>query len=80
MTEEIFTELKFTKTSVSVEESGDSPYYYYYLDIGDITLISNANDEAERNGWFVSLFDSDTLKIRGGGDLKELVKIIELNT
>ena len=80
MTEEIFTELKFAKSNVSVEESGDSQYYYYYLDIGDITLISNTNDEAERDGWWVSIFDSDTLKIRGGGDLEELVKIIELNT
>ena len=34
-----------------MEESGnDKDFYYYSLDIGDICIISNADDEAEKNG------------------------------
>lgn len=80
MTEDIFHELGFEKNNVSATESGDSPYYFYTLDIGDITLISNDNETAERDGWECSIFDSMTLKIKGAGDLEELVKIIRLNT
>lgn len=81
MTEQIFLDLGFERSNVSMEESGhDSDFYYYVLDIGDITFISNANDEAEKEGWWCSIFDSMTLKVKGSGDLEELVKIVKLNT
>ena len=81
MTEEIFEQLGFTKEIVPPEESGyDNDFYYYSLDIGDITLISNANDDAEEKGWEAYIFDSLSLKIKGAGDLEELVKILKLNT
>jgi hypothetical protein len=48
MTEQIFTDLGFERNLVTIEESGhDNDFYYYTLNIGDICLISNANDEAE---------------------------------
>ena len=75
MTEQVFIDLGFERYD---EKEGD--FYYYTLDIGDICFISNANDEAEEKGWECSIFDSMTLKVKGAGDLKELVKIVKLNT
>ena len=81
MTEEIFEQLGFEKVVVTMEESGhDADFYYYTMDIGDICLMSNADDEASEKGWEAYIFDSLTLKIKGAGDLEELVKILKLNT
>jgi hypothetical protein len=81
MTEEIFEQLGFEKVVVTIEESGhDNDFYYYTMDIGDICLMSNADDEAEKEGWYCSIFDSNTLKIKGEGDLKALVDILKLNS
>ena len=81
MTEEIFEKLGFERINVSTEESGcDNDFYYYTLDIGDICLITNSSDEADKEGWWCSIFDSDTLKIKGEGDLLDIVRILELNT
>jgi hypothetical protein len=32
-------------------------FYYYTIDIGDICIMSNADDEAIEKGW-VAIFDS----------------------
>jgi hypothetical protein len=81
MTEEIFTELNFEKNVVTMDESGnDKDFYYYSLDIGDICIISNADDEAEKNGWEAYIFDSLTMRVKGSGDLEDLVRIIRNNT
>jgi hypothetical protein len=81
MTEETFTELNFEKNIVTMEESGnDKDFYYYSLDIGDICIISNADDEAEKNGWEAYIFDSLTMRVKGSGDLEDLVRIIKNNT
>lgn len=48
MTEEIFEKLGFERTDVPIEESGSNPFYYYSIDIGDICIISNADDEAAK--------------------------------
>ena len=81
MTEEIFEKLGFERINVSTEESGcDNDFHYYTLNIGDICFITNANDEAEKNGWECSIFDSMTLKIKGSGDLEDIVRIVKLNS
>lgn len=81
MTEQIFTDLGFERNLVTIEESGhDNDFYYYTLDIGDICLITNANDEAEEEGWNCSIFDSATCKIKGAGDLEDLVRVLKNNT
>jgi hypothetical protein len=80
MTEEIFEKLGFERTDVPIEESGSNPFYYYSIDIGDICIISNADDEAEKNGWEAYIFDSLTMRIKGSGDLEDLVHIIRNNT
>ena len=80
MTEEIFEKLGFERTDVPIEESGGNPFYYYSIDIGDICIISNADDEAEKNGWEAYIFDSLTMRVKGSGDLRDLVRIIDNNT
>jgi hypothetical protein len=81
MTEQTFISLGFEMNVVHPEESGlASTFYYYTLDIGDIGLITNASDEADNEGWWCSIFDSMTLKIKGAGDLEDLVRIIRLNS
>ena len=81
MTEEIFEKLGFERVDVPIEESGcDFDFHYYTMDIGDICLISNASDEAENKGWDCAIFDSLTLKLKGSGDLEDLVRIIRNNT
>jgi hypothetical protein len=72
--------LGFERTDVPIEESGSNPFYYYSIDIGDICIISNADDEAEKNGWEAYIFDSLTMRIKGSGDLEDLVRIIRNNT
>lgn len=81
MTEDIFIELNFKRNDVTPQQSGHHKHFHYYtITIGDVTIISNESDDADVNGWFATIFDSNTLKIRGSGDLKELVNIITLNT
>ena len=81
MTEEIFEKLGFEKVVVTIEESGhDNDFYYYTMDIGDICLMSNADDEAVKDGWECAIFDSLTLKVKGEGDLEDLVRVIRNNT
>jgi hypothetical protein len=81
MTEQTFISLGFEINVVHPEESGlDYTFYYYTLDIGDVGLITNASDEADNEGWWCSIFDSMTLKIKGAGDLEDLVRIIRLNS
>jgi hypothetical protein len=68
----------FISTTVTKEESGyENDYYYYSLDIGDICLITNAQDEAVNDGWVVSIFDSMTNNVTNEEDLITLVGIIK---
>ena len=81
MTEEIFKELGFERVEVSAEEAGDGRgFYYYSIDIGDICLISNDDEIAQKDGWEAYMFDSRTMKVKGSGDLEDLVRIIRNNT
>ena len=73
MTEDIFEKLGFERVDVSAEEADDQRgFYYYTMDIGDICLMSNSDDEAEKEGWWCSIFDSFTFKIKGSGVLETL--------
>ena len=81
MTEEIFEKLNFIKEVVTPVDSGlDKDFYYYTLDIGDICIISNSDDEAVKEGWEAYIFDSLSMRIKGAGDLEDLVRIIKNNT
>lgn len=80
MTEKTFIDLGFDRIIITAEESGD-PYdcYYFRKQINEILLLTNTDDEAREEGWWASIFEFNSLKIKGSGDLEELVKILELN-
>lgn len=81
MTEQTFIDLGFERNDVPmIESGGDSDFYYYTLDIGDICLMSNSDDDANEEGWSCCIFDSDSLKIKGSGDLEDLIRILKNNT
>jgi len=72
--------LGFQRHLVTMEESGDDrDYYYYDLDIGDITLISNDDEKAEEEGWKVNIFDFPSVEISNYTDLDSLINILESN-
>ena len=52
MKEEVLINLGFERNDVSEEESGDKAFYYFTMDFGDLCLISNANDESEKDGGY----------------------------
>jgi hypothetical protein len=77
MKEELLNELGFEKNEVSEEESGNYPFYYYTMEFGDLTLISNADDEATKSSWLVEIFDYQSLQFTNEEDLKNLVDIFK---
>ena len=85
MKEQDLIDLMFKKSYVTdfYPEHKDSelkPYYYYTYNITDeLCLISTDNAEAERNGWYVELFDYENIEFRNLEDLKTLIDVIERN-
>lgn len=80
MNEQFLKDLDFERTIVPIEESGDDrDFYYYSLDIGDITLISNDDELAKKEGWKVSIFDFPSVEISDYNDLAALINILESN-
>tara|TARA_B110000285_G_scaffold84100_1_gene96574 strand:+ start:185 stop:442 length:258 start_codon:yes stop_codon:yes gene_type:complete len=81
MTEQTLKDLGFRMQHETTESSGlDYDWYYYTLDIGDISLITNANDEAGEDNWEVSIFDFPSCVIKRRIDLEDLIEIIQINT
>ena len=80
MNEQYLKDLGFERTIVPMEESGDDrDFYYYTLDIGDITLMSNDDEKAEKEGWNVNIFDFPSVEISDYNDLAALINILESN-
>jgi len=81
ITEQELIKLEFKIQNETAESSGTGyDWYYYTLDIGDICLISNASDDLDKFGWTISIFDSETCKIRNIADLTNLVRILNNST
>jgi len=81
ITEQDLTKLGFKIQNETPESSGVGYYWYYYtLNIGDVCLISNASDDSDEFGWTISIFDSETCKIRSIADLTNLVRILNNST
>ena len=81
MSEQEIIDLGFEMQHQTTESSGsDYDWYYYTLDIGDICLITNADDEAVENGWDVSIFNFQSCVIKDSKDLIDLIKIFKANT
>jgi hypothetical protein len=78
MKEEVLINLGFERNDVSEEESGDKAFYYFTMDFGDLCLISNSNDESEKDGgYYVEVFDNMDIRIEDETDLKNLIEIFK---
>ena len=81
MSEKEIINLGFEIQHLTPECSGsDYDWYYYTLNIGDICLMTNADDEAIENGWEVSIFDFQSFVIKDVQGLIELIKLFKANT
>ena len=67
MSEQDLIELNFERFDETAQSSGSpNDWYYYTLDIGGLTFISNASDEWESDGLFVEIMETD-IHFRGSG-------------
>ena len=81
MSEQEIIDLGFEIQHQTTESSGsDYDWYYYTLNIGDICLMTNADDEAVKNNWEVSIFDFQSFVIKDVQGLIDLIKIFKDNT
>ena len=80
ITEENLIELGFNKISQTAEATGaKKDWYYYTLDIGDMCLITNDNEDAEKDQWAVYIFDNLEIVFRNSEDLVQLVHLLKRN-
>ena len=80
MKEQDLVDLGFERIDVSAEESGDEAFYYYTYDFTKhFSMISNDNDQAEKEGWFVEIFDYSDIRFHQKEDVKVLIDTINKN-
>ena len=80
ITEQDLIDLGFEKKSETVESSGsENDWHYYTLDIGDMCLITNDNEDAEKDQWAVYIFDNLEIVFRNSEDLVQLVHLLKRN-
>lgn len=77
MKENVFTQLGFEKVVDPTEQrDGENEWYYYTLDIGDLSLLTPASDEIVNNEWYCYLFEIESFKITEEKDLVDLVNLL----
>lgn len=75
LTEQHLIEFGFKRTDVTKEESGEkNDFYYYTLDIGDLSILSSDSDTKE--DFHVGLFDYNDLNVYDYETLKELINVL----
>ena len=80
ITEENLIDVGFNKISQTAEATGaKKDWYYYTLDIGDMCLITNDNEDAEKDQWAVYIFDNLEIVFRNSEDLAQLVQLLQRN-
>lgn len=80
ITEEDLLELGFKKQQEIGDPSIDiDDWHYYTLNIADVCLITNDNEDAEKDGWQVYLFDDMGIKFTTTEDLVQLVHLLQRN-
>ena len=80
ITEENLIDLGFNKISKTAEATGaKKDWHYYTLDIGDMCLITNDNEDAEKDQWAVHIFDNVSVVFRNIEDLAQLVRLLQSN-
>ena len=82
MKEKELVALGFTRVDVTAEESGcDTDWYYFTYDFGNgsFSLISNDSTQAEKDGWYVEVFDDDSISFNNSLDVMALIDLIKRN-
>ena len=80
ITEQDLIDLGFEKKSETAESSGsENDWHYYTLDIADMCLISNDNEDAEKDEWAVHIFDDIGIVFRNTEDIAQLVHLLKSN-
>jgi len=80
MNEEDLISLGFERTDVTAEESGDKPFYYFALDFGlsrGISLISCDDEQAKEDGWYVEIFEDDSIRFNEYQDVSDFIRIVK---
>jgi hypothetical protein len=61
--EQHLIQLGFERKDISAEESGDTPFHFYVMDLSETNpnfcLISCSNDEAENGEWWVDFLETE---------------------
>jgi hypothetical protein len=79
MNVQLLEQLGFSKEESFDTSDNDTPdFYYYVLDIGGVCLITNDSDDAEKNGWYVELFEGD-IRFTDIEQLQELITLLKKN-
>ena len=79
MKEEQLISLGFERTDVTAEESGDKPFYYFTLDFGlsrGISLISCDDEQAKEDGWYVEIFEDNSIRFNEYQDVSDFIRIV----
>ena len=80
LTEQHLVALGFERKDQTSEASGsENDWYYYTLDIADVCLITNDNEHADVNAWFVYIFDKDGVVFKTSKETAQLVHLLKSN-
>jgi hypothetical protein len=79
ITEQNLINLGFQRNDETAESSGsEKDWHYYTLDIGEVCLITSANDEIQDNTcWHVHLFEYTSIDIDNMTDLVNFIDILK---
>jgi hypothetical protein len=80
MTEKDLLDLDFTRVNHTAEEwGGDTDWHCYEYEIGDICLLTPANDEIKNDEWYVEIFDYDNFRFTNRTELEIFITILTNN-
>lgn len=80
LTEQDLLEIGFERKDQTAERTGsENDWHYYTLYIADVCLITNDNEDADINGWYVELFDKEGVKFKTNEDTAQLVRLLQAN-
>jgi hypothetical protein len=80
MKEQDLIDLGFERNDVTAEESGDIPFFYYTLDFGlsrGISLISCDDEQAKEDGWYVEIFEDNSIRFNDYQDVSDFIRIVK---
>ena len=73
--EKVLQNLGFKKNVV--HETNEPKFYYYTLDLQSLCLISNDDENAQKNGWVVAFFSHHEFTVKTQEDLQALIGILK---